>query len=67
MAADVLLESGFMLRGDGGRRTRKQRVGAQSPRFYTVSATILEYDEAEDVAAGQATENDWIPAGWAVD
>ena len=46
-AADVLLERGLMLRGDGGRRMRKQRVGDQSPRFYTVSAAILEYDESE--------------------
>jgi len=35
------------LRGDGGRRTRKQRIGVASARFYTVSANILEWDGLE--------------------
>lgn len=49
-AAAVLQHYGFLVPGDGGRPKRKQRVGDQSPRFYTVRATILEW-EAGDLAA----------------
>ena len=48
-AAAVLHEQGFLVPGDGGRPKRKQRVGDQTPRFYTVRATILEWD-ASDLA-----------------
>lgn len=46
-AADVLLEKGFLVPGDGGRAKRKQRVNDQTPRFYTVRATILEWDASD--------------------
>jgi putative DNA primase/helicase len=50
-AATVLEAHGFLVPGDGGRPKRKQRVGDQSPRFYTVRATILEWD-ASDLSKG---------------
>ncbi|MCJ1962073.1 DUF927 domain-containing protein [Novosphingobium mangrovi (ex Hu et al. 2023)] len=46
-AASVLQEHGFLVPGDGGRPKRKQRVGRQSLRFYTVRATILEWDASD--------------------
>ncbi|MEO0061693.1 MAG: hypothetical protein RLZZ08_253 [Pseudomonadota bacterium] len=52
-AATVLQEQGFLVPGDGGRSKRKQRVGDQAPRFYTVQATILEWD-ASDLAKAAA-------------
>lgn len=56
-AATVLAERGFLVPGDGGRLKRKQRVGEQSPRFYTVRAEILEWDatySATDEASPRA-------------
>jgi hypothetical protein len=51
-AADTLIALGLMLTGDGGRRQRRQRIsGGVSPRFYTVSADILEYDGSAPVQA----------------
>ncbi|MFM2371449.1 MAG: hypothetical protein RIS85_1171, partial [Pseudomonadota bacterium] len=67
-AAAVLQEQGFLVPGDGGRPKRKQRVGDQTPRFYTVRATILEWD-ASDLAKAAAPSSD-APAGpvdWLMD
>jgi putative DNA primase/helicase len=69
-AAAVLQERGFLVPGDGGRLKRKQRVGDQSPRFYTVRAAILEWD-GSDLAGpagsaepgGNAEPADWPAAG----
>lgn len=58
-AAAVLQQRGFLVPGDGGRLKRKQRVGDQSPRFYTVRATILEWDGND--AGG--SEDDVPPTG----
>ena len=72
-AADVLIARGFMLRGDGGRRTRRQRIGGVSPRFYTVCASILEWDGVEAAATGAADVEQVQPlesaggAAWAAD
>lgn len=63
-AADVLISRGLMLPGDGGRRTRKQRIGTASPRFYTVSAEVLEWDERSPIGgevAGQPIEPEAEP------
>jgi hypothetical protein len=60
-AAVVLQEQGFLVPGDGGRPKRKQRVGDQTPRFYTVRATILEWD-ASDLAKADPTPAE-APAG----
>jgi uncharacterized protein (DUF927 family) len=60
-AATVLQEQGFLVPGDGGRPKRKQRVGDQTPRFYTVRATILEWD-ASDLAKAAAPSGE-APAG----
>ena len=46
-AARSLIEAGHMWPGEGGRLKRRQRVGEQNQRFYTVTAKILEYDEDE--------------------
>lgn len=66
-AADVLLNRGLMLRGDGGRRTRKQRISGQGVRFYTVSADILEWDghdpEPEQAEAVASIEPDGAVVG----
>jgi putative DNA primase/helicase len=67
-AAAVLQQQGFLVPGDGGRQKRKQRVGDQSPRFYTVRATILEWD-ASDLAKVVPSPAD-APAGpvdWPMD
>ena len=53
-AATVLLQQDFLVPGDGGRPKRKQRVGDQSPRFYTVRATILEWDTNDLGKVGNA-------------
>lgn len=60
-AADVLLGRGLMLSGDGGRRQRKQRIGAASPRFYTVSAEILEWDDSTPAGVVAPTQPDNRP------
>ncbi|MEZ5713419.1 MAG: DUF927 domain-containing protein [Sphingobium sp.] len=52
-AAAVLQKYGFLVPGDGGRLKRRQRVGDQSPRFYTVRATILEWDGSDLSATGE--------------
>jgi hypothetical protein len=44
-AAKLLIEAGYLWPGEGNRAKRKVRVGGQSPRFYTVDASILEFDE----------------------
>lgn len=67
-AAAVLQEQGFLVPGDGGRPKRKQRVGDQTPRFYTVRATILEWD-ASDLAKAVPSPAE-APAGrvdWPMD
>ena len=67
-AAAVLQEKGFLVPGDGGRLKRRQRVGDQNPRFYTVRATILEWD-ASDLAKAAPSPAD-APAGpvdWPMD
>ena len=46
-AAEVLRSRNLLVLGEGGRLKRKQRVGDQSPRFYTVRAEILSWDSAE--------------------
>jgi len=46
-AASVLQAHGFLVPGDGGRPKRKQRIGDQNLRFYTVRATILEWDASD--------------------
>ena len=62
-AAVVLQEQGFLVSGDGGRLKRKQRVGDQTPRFYTVRAAILEWDANEMVKAdGLSPDDDWNAA-----
>jgi uncharacterized protein (DUF927 family) len=63
-AAAVLLQQGFLVPGDGGRLKRKQRVGDQTPRFYTVRATILEWD-ASDLGKHSSAGLDHAPAGQA--
>ena len=55
-SAEVLISRGLMLPGDGGRRTRKQRIGAASPRFYTVSAEVLEWDDRSPIGMAQPDE-----------
>ena len=60
-AGTVLQQHGFLVLGDGGRLKRKQRVGDQSPRFYTVRATILEWD-AGDLGKGGSALPDDAPA-----
>lgn len=50
-AVKVLITAGLMVPGEGKHLKRKVRVGEQLRRFYTVRASILEYDE-EDRAAG---------------
>ena len=57
-AAAVLQQQGFLVPGDGGRLKRKQRVGDQSPRFYTVRATILEWDAGDLGKAGSVPPDD---------
>lgn len=57
-AAAVLQQQGFLVPGDGGRLKRKQRVGDQSPRFYTVRATILEWDASDLAKAGSVPPDD---------
>lgn len=52
-AADVLIARGLMLAGDGNRRTRKQRIGTASPRFYTVSAEVLEWDDRSPIGEAE--------------
>jgi uncharacterized protein (DUF927 family) len=67
-AAAVLQEQGFLVPGDGGWPKRKQRVGDQIPRFYTVRATILEWD-ASDLAKAVPSPAE-APAGrvdWPMD
>ncbi|MEX6724824.1 DUF927 domain-containing protein [Parapedomonas caeni] len=67
-AATVLQEHGFLVPGDGGRLKRKQRVGNQSLRLYTVRDTILEWD-ASDLAKAVPSPAD-APAGpvdWPMD
>lgn len=61
-AATVLQHQGFLVPGDGGRLKRKQRVGDQTPRFYTVRATILEWD-ASDLGKHGGAGLDHAPAG----
>ncbi len=61
-AATVLQQRGFLVSGDGGRLKRKQRVGDQTPRFYTVRATILEWDAIDLGKAGSVPSDD-APAG----
>ena len=61
-AAVVLQGQGFLVSGDAGRRKRKQRVGGQSPRFYTVRASILEWD-ASDLGKAGSVLPDNAPAG----
>jgi hypothetical protein len=68
-AAAVLQAQGFLVPGEGGRLKRKQRVGDQTPRFYTVRATILEWD-ASDLAKAPAAPSGDAPAGpvdWPID
>ena len=57
-AGTVLQQHGFLVLGDGGRLKRKQRVGDQSPRFYTVRATILEWDAGDMGKAGSVPLDD---------
>lgn len=64
-AADVLISRGLMLPGDGGRRQRKQRIaGGASPRFYTVSADILEYDGSAPAPANSPAQSDTEHDPW---
>lgn len=50
-AAAVLLKRGYLVPGDGGRPKRKVGAGPnRNARYYTVRATIQEYDEAEAIA-----------------
>lgn len=68
-AAAVLQEQGFLVPGDGGRLKRKQRVGDQTPRFYTVRSTLLEWDASDLGNAGSVSHDD-APAGpvdWPMD
>lgn len=60
-AAEVLQEHGLLVSGDEGRLKRKQRIGDQSPRFYTVKASILEWD-ASDLGKSDSTTPDDPPA-----
>lgn len=62
-AAAVLQQQGFLVAGDGGRPKRKQRVGDQSPRFYTVRATILEWDASDLGKSGDSPSLDEPPSG----
>ena len=57
-AATVLQTRGFLVSGDGARLKRKQRVGDQTPRFYTVRATILEWDASDLGKAGGVPPDD---------
>lgn len=65
-ASAVLQQQGFLVPGDGGRPKRKQRVGDQSPRFYTVRATILEWDASDMAKAATAPSID-APAAQGAD
>ncbi|WP_066555577.1 DUF927 domain-containing protein [Croceicoccus bisphenolivorans] len=67
-AATVLQSHGFLVPGDGGRPKRKQRVGDQSPRFYTVRASILEWDSGDlgKRGVGENARPDNPPGGVAV-
>ncbi len=56
-AATVLQQQGFLVPGDGGRLKRKQRVGDQTPRFYTVRASILEWEPSDMSKAGSVPPN----------
>lgn len=50
-AAETAIKAGYLVPGDGGRPKRKVGAGPnRNARFYTVRATILEYDEAEAMA-----------------
>lgn len=49
-AAETLLRAGFLVQGDGGRL--KYRPKAKGPRYYTVRAAILEWDEHDAGGAG---------------
>ena len=68
-AAAVLQQRGFLVSGDGGRLKRKQRVGDQTPRFYTVRATILEWDASDLGKAGSVPPDDApaAPVQWPID
>lgn len=68
-AAAVLKEQGFLVPGDGGRLKRKQRVGDQAPRFYTVRAEILEWDATDLAKAGSILPDDAParPVQWPVE
>ncbi|WP_156840811.1 DUF927 domain-containing protein [Novosphingobium aquimarinum] len=61
-AAGVLLERGYLVAGDGGRPKRKQRVGEQSRRFYTVRAAILDWDAGDLDGAGDSSSPESLPA-----
>jgi putative DNA primase/helicase len=66
-AAAVLQQRGFLVPGDGGRPKRKQRVGDQTPRFYTVRASILEWDGSDigdDRGAASPDESPSGPEQW---
>lgn len=68
-AAAVLQQQGFLVPGDGGRPKRKQRIGDQTPRFYTVRAAILEWD-ASDLGKDDGVMPDDASAGlaqWPID
>jgi len=62
-AAAVLQQRGFLVLGDGGRPKRKQRVGDQTPRFYTVRASILEWDASEPGEDSGSPSPDDPPSG----
>ena len=47
-AAAVLLAKGYLVPGDGKHLKRKQRIGGQAQRFFTVRASILEYDASDE-------------------
>ncbi len=68
-AATVLLGQGVLVPGDGGRLKRKQRIGDQTPRFYTVRATILEWDASDlgKAAAPPSGSTSSGPADWPMD
>ena len=57
-AAAVLLERGFLVPGDGGRHKRRQRVGNESRRYYTVRAAILDWDASDLGRADADLPND---------
>jgi putative DNA primase/helicase len=61
-AAGVLQERGYLIPGDGGRPKRKQRVGEQSRRFYTVRAAILDWDASDLDGAGDSSSPEVLPA-----